>query len=82
MIRGIHYFSTELKIDVMPRGCFNHLLVWDVAKVVDYERIIRLLATSGICMLLTTIILLRFGLGLFTYALHVKVKRLLAFGLC
>ena len=26
MIRGIHYFSTELKtkIDVIPRGCFNH----------------------------------------------------------
>ena len=25
MIRGIHYFSTELKtkIDVIPRGCFN-----------------------------------------------------------
>ena len=28
MIRGIHYFSTELKtkIDVIPRGCFNLLL--------------------------------------------------------
>ena len=26
MIRGIHYFSTELKtkIDVIPRGCFNN----------------------------------------------------------
>ena len=26
MIRGIHYFSTELKtkIGVIPRGCFNH----------------------------------------------------------
>ena len=25
MIRGIHYFSTEVKtkIDVIPRGCFN-----------------------------------------------------------
>ena len=25
MIRGIHYFGTELKtkIDVIPRGCFN-----------------------------------------------------------
>ena len=28
MIRGIHYFSTELKtkIDVIPRGCFKFLL--------------------------------------------------------
>ena len=28
MIRGIHYFSTELKtkIDVIPRGCFNNAL--------------------------------------------------------
>ena len=26
MIRGIHYFSTELKtkIDVIQRGCFNY----------------------------------------------------------
>ena len=28
MIRGIHYFSTELKtkIDVIPRGCVNFVL--------------------------------------------------------
>ena len=26
MIRGIHYFSAEVKtkIDVIPRGCFEH----------------------------------------------------------
>ena len=26
MIRGIHYFSAELKtnIDIIPRGCFKH----------------------------------------------------------
>ena len=30
MIRGIHYFSTELKAksDVIPRGCFKKQLVW------------------------------------------------------
>ena len=29
MIRGIHYFSAEvkMKIDVIPRGCFNIILV-------------------------------------------------------
>ena len=33
MIRGIHYFSTELKtkIDVIPRGCFKLIkeITWD-----------------------------------------------------
>ena len=30
MIRGIHYFSAEVKtkIDVIPRGCFNiHIVI-------------------------------------------------------
>ena len=42
MIRGIHYFSTELKtkIDVIPRSCFKHVpstlpnLIFDSHKVV------------------------------------------------
>ena len=37
MIRGIHYFSTELKtkIDVIPRGCFNEESICNLANILD-----------------------------------------------
>ena len=36
MIRGIHYFSTELKteIGVIPRGCFKMIITYFVCKIV------------------------------------------------
>ena len=41
MIRGIHYFSTELKtkIDVIPRGCFN---MCNIGKTMPDSRIIAI----------------------------------------
>ena len=40
MIRGIHYFSAEVKtkIDVIPRGCFKNDLVYDIMSVLMHTR--------------------------------------------
>ena len=44
MIRGIHYFSKELKtkIDVIPRGCFNRLAIHMINDIMTHIPLCRI----------------------------------------